>query len=169
MKTLVAYATAHGSTRGVAERIAAQRKNSGDTVESMPVDEFVDPSAYDAVIIGSAVHNGQWLPEAVSAIERCRTRLAGKAVWTFSVSSIGASSAIVSPAIARLLRKVTPEPEAVEILRTVADMRGHRFFAGAIAPGDWPGKGKIVFRLMGGKYGDARDWQDIDSWASSIR
>jgi menaquinone-dependent protoporphyrinogen oxidase len=90
-------------------------------------------------------------------------------VWAFSVSSVGATSSIVSPLLARLLRRITPEPGAVRTLRTVADVRDHRFFAGAIARGDWPGKGKIVFGLMGGRYGDARDWHDIDTWAASIR
>ena len=50
-----------------------------------------------------------------------------------------------------------------------ADVRGHHFFAGSIAPGDWPGLGRILFRLMGGRYGDARDWADVDGWVATVR
>ena len=74
----------------------------------------------------------------------------------------------VSPSLARFLRSRTPLPRAVQHLAAVADLRGHRFFAGAIAQGDWPGLGRVVFRLMGGRYGDARDWPDIDAWAHAI-
>ncbi len=54
-------------------------------------------------------------------------------------------------------------------LRSITDVRDHRFFAGAIASGDWAGIGRIVFRLMGGHYGDARDWVDVDAWTERIR
>lgn len=62
-----------------------------------------------------------------------------------------------------------PEPRAVQTLRSKADVHGHRFFAGSIKPGDWPGLGRFAFRLMGGRCGDARDWADIDGWANMIR
>ena len=62
-----------------------------------------------------------------------------------------------------------PRPQGGAGVRRSADVRGHRFFAGSIAPGDWPGVGRVVFRLMGGRYGDARDWTDIDAWGTASR
>lgn len=34
--------------------------------------------------------------------------------------------------------------------------------------GDWPLLGRVVFKIMGGRYSDARDWSDIDAWADGI-
>ncbi|MEU5842629.1 flavodoxin domain-containing protein [Rhodococcus sp. NPDC047139] len=168
MAVLVAYATAGGSTRGVAERIATGLEGCG-TVELRNSTEVDSLRRYEALIIGSAIHNGQWLPAAAETVERLRAELEGRTVWAFSVSSVGATSTTLSPRLARYLRRATPEPKAVQDLRSVADVCDHRFFAGAITPGDWPGFGRIVFRLMGGHYGDARDWDDIDEWTGRIR
>ncbi|WP_016935868.1 flavodoxin domain-containing protein, partial [Rhodococcus sp. R1101] len=153
MSVLVGYATAGGSTRGVAERIAAGLERGG-AVELRALTEVDSVRKYEALILGSAIHNGRWLPEATAAVDRFRAELAGRPLWVFSVSSVGATSTTLSPRLAGRLRRMTPEPQAVQDLRSSADVRDHRFFAGAIAPGDWPGVGRIVFRLMGGHYGD---------------
>lgn len=168
MKTLVGYATAKGSTRGIAERIAASLTTSGVEVDLLVLSEVDSVQEYDTLVLGSAVHNGQWLPGAVDAITRLGTTPSGRATWAYSVCSVGATSSILSPRVARYLRRAMPEPDAVQKLRTLAEVRDHRFFAGSIAPGDWPGFGRVVFRLMGGRYGDARDWRDIDAWAEGI-
>ena len=166
--TLVGYATANGSTRGIAERIAASLTARGVEVDLWALSEVDSVQAYDTLVLGSAVHNGQWLPEAVDAITRFGTTPTGRATWAYSVCSVGATSSTLSPRVARYLRRAMPEPDAVQELRAVTEVRDHRFFAGSIAPGDWPGFGRFVFRLMGGRYGDARDWRDIDAWSEGI-
>lgn len=168
MTTLVSYATAKGSTRGVAERIAAQLESLGETVDAQSLHAVASVQEYDTLVVGSAIHSGQWLPEAVDAIARLRPQLTGRSVWAYSVSSVGVTSTILSDRVAPCLRRVTPEPRVVQLLRETADFRGHRSFAGAIGPGDWSGLGRVLFRLMGGHYGDARDWTDIDQWAKTI-
>ncbi|RZL77090.1 MAG: hypothetical protein EOP32_26300 [Rhodococcus sp. (in: high G+C Gram-positive bacteria)] len=169
MTTLVGYASAKGSTRGIAERIAAELDSAGHDTDLRPCADITEARDYEVVVLGSAIHNGRWLPAAADTIDRLRPHLDGKPVWAFSVSSVGATSTILSPRLARYLRRATPEPRAVQELRATADVRDHRFFAGAIAPGDWPGAGRLVFRLMGGRYGDARDWTAIDRWSATIR
>ena len=168
MKILVGDATGKGSTRGVADRIAVRLGSAGHVADVHNRGAAPDPSGYDADVLGSAIHNGQWLPEAADAVERRRQGLLGRTVWAFSVSSVGATSSLIAARLARFLHPRTPAPKAVQALRRSADVRGHRFFAGSIAPGDWPGVGRVVFRLMGGRYGDARDWADIDAWADGI-
>lgn len=164
----VVYSSAHGSTREIAERIADRLRAEGHTVTTTPLDAEVDIHDCDLLVIGSAVHNQQWLPEAENAVTALGEQLRGKSVWAFSVSSVGETSSFLSDRVARYLRPKRPEPRAVSELREIVDVRGHRFFAGAISPGDWPGIGRVVFRLMGGRYEDARDWDDIDSWAMGI-
>ena len=47
-------------------------------------------------------------------------------------------------------------------------MRDHRNFAGAIKKGDWSRVGDVFLRVLGGRFGDYRDWADIDAWADAI-
>ena len=108
---LVAYATAHGSTRGVAERLAAGLGGHGNRVELQPVDRVEALDAYDAVVFGSPVYNG---------------------------------------------------------LRQVIQPRDYRVFAGAIEQGRWSGVGRLVFKAFGGRFGDNRDWREVDAWADEI-
>jgi Flavodoxin domain len=67
---LVVYASAHGSTKGVAERIAARLGERGARVEVRPVDEVDDIGAYDSVILGSAVYSQSWIPNANEFLRR---------------------------------------------------------------------------------------------------
>ncbi|OZF06423.1 hypothetical protein CH300_10235 [Rhodococcus sp. 15-1154-1] len=166
---LVLYASSGGSTRGVAEHIAQRLRSNGERVEVRSTTDPLPPPRHDALVIGSAVHNGQWLPAAEEAVDyvvadsdRCAK------VWAFSVSTVGASSSLLASRLAAFLRPRTPEPTAVQNLRRYTGLQDHRSFAGCISPGDWPGVGRVVFRLMGGRYGDARDWNDIEQWASRI-
>jgi menaquinone-dependent protoporphyrinogen oxidase len=63
------------------------------------------------------------------------------------------------------MKKETPELAA---LRSAIDPREHRNFAGAIARTDWSAAGSAFLRIMGGRYGDHRNWPAIDDWAGGI-
>jgi flavodoxin len=52
MTVLVTYASKHGSTRGIAERIAEKLRQLGRDAEVRPVDEVSDPGSYEAFVIG---------------------------------------------------------------------------------------------------------------------
>ena len=67
---LVAYASAAGSTAGVAERIAETLRSSGRGGVLPPAAPDIDPADFDAVVVGSAVHNMAWLPPAVELLRR---------------------------------------------------------------------------------------------------
>ncbi len=64
MTVLVAYASKHGSTQGIAERIAEKLRQLGKEAEARPVEEVSDPGSYEAFVIGSAIYYGSWLKEA---------------------------------------------------------------------------------------------------------
>lgn len=63
-RILVGYATRNGSTTGVAEKIGETLGERGYSVDVVPLKERSSPEGYDAVVLGSAVNGGQWLPEA---------------------------------------------------------------------------------------------------------
>ena len=51
MAVLIAYASKHGSTQGVAERIAEQLRGMGKKAETRSVDEVSDPESYEAFLL----------------------------------------------------------------------------------------------------------------------
>jgi menaquinone-dependent protoporphyrinogen oxidase len=65
----------------------------------------------------------------------------------------------------RTWRKETPE---VAEMRRSLHPREHRNFAGAITRAQWPATGRAFFRIMGGRYGDHRNWPAIEAWADLI-
>src|SRR5437868_11497529 len=65
MTVLIAYASKHGSTQGIAERIAEKLRQLGKEAEARSVDAVEDPGSYEAFVIGSAVYYGSWLKEAI--------------------------------------------------------------------------------------------------------
>ena len=54
MHVLVAYASRHGATQGIAERIAQTLEKSGVTAEARPAATIKGVAGYDAFVIGSA-------------------------------------------------------------------------------------------------------------------
>ena len=164
MDVLVAYASANGSTAGVAERIATRLRERGLEAVAIPARGDL-PGDADAVVLGSAIHNGKWLRQAVEAAPGLAS---GRAFWLFSVCSVGDTRSFFGKRIAGFVRKRRREQPELAALRSAPGFRGHRYFAGAIRPGDWGRVGTIVLRLAGGKFGDHRDWGDIDRWAERI-
>src|SRR5262245_37997871 len=65
----VTYATRAGSTAEVAAAIGQSLAAHGFSVEVKPIKENPAVEHYDAILIGSAVRMGQWLPEAVKFVE----------------------------------------------------------------------------------------------------
>ena len=55
MNVLVGYASMHGSTRGVAERIASRLGERGLGAEVRSFDDVADAAGYDAFVLGSAL------------------------------------------------------------------------------------------------------------------
>ena len=64
MSTLVVYASKHGATCGITERIAARLGEAGQEAEVRPVEAAGDLTSYEAFVVGSAVYAGHWQKEA---------------------------------------------------------------------------------------------------------
>lgn len=162
MHILVGYATAHGSTRGVADRLAAGLGRARLTTDTRPLDVVDDADAYDAFILGSAVHNQSWLDPAKDFVRDNLELLGPRPVWLFSV---GMPGALHGP-----WRRLGPMEASVIVRSLPTDLAGrsHRLFSGVILASQLPLGGRIRFRLMGGRYGDHRDWDAIDRWAAEI-
>jgi menaquinone-dependent protoporphyrinogen oxidase len=163
MKILVAYASDQGSTKEIAERIAVRIPSSvGETV-CQPLDKLEQANGYDAVVIGSAVHNGKWLPEASDFIHRGSEELAEQPLWTFSVGT--------TDALPRLFRKkamVLEETQVADAISHDIHPIGHKLFSGVLQAELVPTIPRTILRVFGGRFGDLRDWTAIDGWADEI-
>ncbi|MFJ3540444.1 flavodoxin domain-containing protein [Streptomyces sp. NPDC090109] len=161
-RVLVAYATAHGSTRSIAERLAARLREQGLPVDVLPVGAARDLRPYGTFVLGSAVHAMAWLPEALAFAHREARTLARRDVWLFSVGM---------PAALRGPWRTLAAQEEGRVIGGVGDVlhpRSHRLFSGVVRPGHLSVSGRLRFRAMGLRYGDYRDWNAVDGWAREI-
>jgi menaquinone-dependent protoporphyrinogen oxidase len=170
MTVLVAYASRHGATRGIAERIATRLSHDGVRAEAVEVGKVPDASAYDAVVIGSAAYMFHWLKDAARFVERNRVALAARPVWLFSSGPLGTSPVDAKGRDAL----VAAEPKDFAELRATLHPRGERVFFGALDLSGPPvGLAERFMRLMpvaneAMQVGDFRDWPAIDAWADEI-
>ena len=154
MRTLIVYASKHGSTREIAERIGATLRSAGDKTQVAPVSAAPDPLEFDTVIVGSAVYMGHWMKEAVEFVRLNRAKLAERPVWLFSSGPVGPKSL----------------PEAVDIaaFRPFLDIRDHRTFPGALDAKRLTLGERIMVKAVKAPYGDYRIWDDVDTWTKDI-
>lgn len=162
MTVLVGYASAHGSTAEIAERIGTLLAGRGHTVEVASVEAVTDVAAHEAFVLGSAVHDMAWLPEATAFVDAHRDVLTERPVWIFSV---GMPAALRGP-----WKSMTRAEERKVTGELLAELRphGHALFSGVIAPEHLSRAGRAVFKAMGLRYGDHRDWDAVDAFADTI-
>ena len=85
VKVLVTYASNTGWTVGVAEAIGKTLAEDGAKVDVLPMRDVKDLSLYDAVVAGSAVNGGAWLPEAMQFVRVHQAELKRKPFASFLV------------------------------------------------------------------------------------
>ncbi|RPK88510.1 MULTISPECIES: flavodoxin domain-containing protein [Streptomyces] len=161
----ILYASEHHSTQEIASRIGSRLRTHGHRVEVRALDS--DPGRpwlhqADALVLGSAVHDGAWLPSAEAAVRARTERLREQPVWMFSV---GMSAALPKPL--RLLADRAVQPRIAALVDVVRP-REHRRFSGVIRREHLDRRGAVLFRLLGCRYGDHRDWAAVEAWADDI-
>jgi menaquinone-dependent protoporphyrinogen oxidase len=170
VNVLVVYATRHGATQGIAERIAAVLGRRGLGVTIRPADQAGDPAAYDAFVIGGAAYMFHWLGEATGFVRRHHELLADRPLWLFSSGPLGTDQTDADGTDVR----TAAEPREFAELRERLRPRDTRVFFGAYDPAAAPkGLMERITRLMPAARdalpaGDFRDWPDIEAWAESI-
>ena len=170
MSVLVAYATRHGATRGIAERIAERLQTDGLDAEARSAAEVRDAARYDAFIVGGAAYMFHWLGDATTFVQRNRALLAERPTWLFSSGPVGTDT--VDKEGRDVL--VVCLPKEFAKLRDAIHPRAEKVFFGAFDPAAKPiGFAERVVSLMPAARaafpkGDFRDWPVIDAWADTI-
>lgn len=157
MRVLVTAASRHGSTMAIAEAIGQRLRDEGVEADVQPVGEVRSLDPYEAVILGSGVYIGRWLPTATRFAEDHVAALRARHVWLFSSGPIGAPEA-----------KPDADPEGVDDLVSRVGALGHARFNGRIDRRLLGISEKIVIKAVGAPEGDFRDWPQIEAWAADI-
>jgi menaquinone-dependent protoporphyrinogen oxidase len=170
MSILVAYASRHGATAGIAERIAARLRAAGLDAVAQPANAVHDLAAHDAFVIGSATYMFHWMKEATELIKRNRAFLATRPVWLFSSGPLGTEATDKQGRDVRVVSEAREIPE----LRTAIHARDHGVFFGAFDGHARPIglTERLTMMLPAARAafpnGDFRDWAEIETWADGI-
>ncbi|WP_433684585.1 flavodoxin domain-containing protein [Nocardia sp. CA-119907] len=158
---LIVYATVHGCTAEIAEFIATRMRDKGLSARVVSVDEDPDPTRFDEVVLGSAIHYRAFLPGFSDYIDRHCLALRVRPAWLFSVG--------FGPAIPGLLGFVLRHytPGAIVRVRNQLCPWGFGRFAGEVPhPDSLPTR--VIMWLLGCGFGDLRDWPAIAAWTDAI-
>jgi menaquinone-dependent protoporphyrinogen oxidase len=158
-KILVAFASKSGTTAEIAERIGACLRERELAVDVCPVGKVTSLEEYRAVVLGSGVRVGQWLPEALKFVKRFQQQLRARPVALFTVHMLAVDDSEESrrqresytvPIRARL----TPVSEA--------------FFAGRIELARLSFLEKLMTKAVKAPEIDARNWVAIRAGAEAV-
>jgi menaquinone-dependent protoporphyrinogen oxidase len=167
MRVLVAYASKHGSTEGIAERIGEDLRADGHEADVRPASEAKHPEEYDAFVIGSAAYVMHWMKDASSFVKKNKDVLSARPVWLFSSGPLGTD--LVDKEGNDVIEASVPK-EAAEF--AFLHPRDHHVFFGALDFDKLGLTGRMLKKMPATRdaipEGDFRDWEDIDRWAHYI-
>jgi len=160
-RILVAYATKHGATAEIAERIGEVLRAAGLEADVMPAQRVGDLDAVDAVVLGSGVYAGQWRKEAATFLEANVEELTGLPIWLFSSGPTGEGDPVE-------LMNGWRFPEQLQPLADRIGPRDVVLFHGVLDPQKLNLAEKLVVKALKAPTGDFRDWDAITAWAHEI-
>jgi menaquinone-dependent protoporphyrinogen oxidase len=159
-RILIAYATKQGSTINIAQAIADELMDDDFQVDVCHISSVNSVDDYDAVVIGSPIRGGRWLPEAQGFVEIHRDSLLARPVALFSscmtvIDDTPENRYTALAYLAPIRAKI--EPIAVGI------------FAGVINQDELPRHERWLMKLRHAPEGDFRDWEEICAWAQDLK
>lgn len=179
-RVLVVYASRHGGTAGIAERIAEVLRAKGTDVVLQDAARQPDAAGFDAVIVGSGVYMGSWLKDATDWLELHATELSTRPVWLFSSGPLPGSTKetqgadAVTDALGPSDGPGSGGRKKVDALAAAVHARGHAVFQGAFDPNEGPKalSERFVRMMPAAKRilpaGDFRQWDVIEGWARGV-
>jgi menaquinone-dependent protoporphyrinogen oxidase len=153
-KTLIAYASKHGSTQEVAEQVAETLRGGGLDADVRPAASVDDLAAYDAVVIGGALYMGRWHRDARRLLDRVSHELRDRPVFVFGMGPMDLEEKSVEGARKQVDRALAKVPDVQPVSVAI--------FGGVVHPGE------LHFPFNHMHETDARDPEAIRAWADDI-
>ena len=150
---LVAYASRYGSTREVAESIAATLRERLLRVDVRSAGEVGHVDEYGAVVLGGGIYVGRWHREARAFAKRFSGELSGLPVAVFAlgpVDDVPEHRAASEKQFRTTVEKLPFEPIATHLFGGVVDPR------------------KLQFPFNRMPAADVRDWATVREWALEV-
>jgi menaquinone-dependent protoporphyrinogen oxidase len=158
-KVLVAYATKYGSTREVAEAVAAELRERGLEADVRSAGEAGDLDGYSAVVLGVALYMWRLHADARRFLRRNRKALTALPVAVFGMGPFEDKPEDLASARETVDKALAKRPWFVPVAVTVF---GGKFDPDALRfPYNNPG-------LKAMPASDARDWDAIKAWADTL-
>jgi len=153
-KILIAYATKHGSTREVAEAIAAHLADDGVDAHTLPAHRVRSLDQYRGVVLGAPIYMGRWHGDARAFLRRFPKELAARPLAVFAVGPVQDQPQQWEAADTQLAKTLARYPglEPVSV----------GIFGGAIVPET------LHFPFSHVPAGDLRDWDEIRKWSARL-
>ncbi len=158
-RLLIAYATRAGSTAEVAAALGHTLAARGFTVDVRPVKDQPSLSGCDAVLLGSAIRMGRWLPEAVAFVQANQAALNRLPVALFTVHALNRGGDLPS---------LTARLAYLDTVRPLLQPLDEIFFAGKLDLATLSLPDRLLARLVKAERGDFRDWNQISTWAQAV-
>ena len=150
---LVTYATRYGSTKEVAETIAADLREHGLEIVIQPLRQVRSLEGYRAVVMGAAFYIFHWHKDARHFLSKHRKELATRPVAIFALGPLPNTDEKGSAQV-QFTKVLAKHPWLTPV---AAEM-----FGGKLDPA------RMHFPYNRMPAGDARDWQAIHRWAHSV-
>ncbi|MGE5530648.1 MAG: flavodoxin domain-containing protein [Bacteroidota bacterium] len=158
-RVLVAYASKSGTTAEVAEAIAEALRAQKLSVDTLPVDSVAGLSEYSAVVLGSGVRIGKWLPQALAFARKHQSALATLPVAIFTVHML----AVGADEESRQHREAY-----TAAVRDIVRPRAEAFFAGRIEMSRLSLVERLMTKAVKAPEADDRDWTAIRQWSEGL-
>jgi menaquinone-dependent protoporphyrinogen oxidase len=157
---LVGYATKYGSTKEVAEAVAATLREGGLEVDLRPMRDVRSLEGYGPVVMGAPLYMFRWHKDAKSFLSRHREALTKRPVAVFA------------------LGPTEDRPKDWQEVRTQLDKELSKFpwfapvavevFGGKFDPAALTFPYNLIPAMKTMPVSDIRDWNAIRAWANSL-
>jgi menaquinone-dependent protoporphyrinogen oxidase len=180
-RVLIVYASRHGGSAGIADRIGETLQAEGFEVLVRSASKMPSPDSFDGCVVGAGVYMGSWVKEGTNYLARFADSLALRPVWLFSSGPLPGSSKTTSassdPIELALGPATGPGSGGRRRIAELADKigpRDHRVFNGMFDPSSEP---RVISERIVRMFprsekilpaGDFRDWPAIEEWARTI-
>jgi menaquinone-dependent protoporphyrinogen oxidase len=157
--TLVTYATSYGSTREVAEAVAAALRESGLAVDIQPVRKVRTLEGYDAVVLGAPLYMFHWHKDALRFLSRHRKALGERPAAVFALGPFyTGDEAEYQSSREQIDKELAEFPWFTPVDLVI--------FGGKFEPASLHFSYRIFMKEIPAS--DLRDWEAIRDWAASL-